>query len=146
MTPRSLAVWFMDDGSVKFDLEGKPRHIILSTNGFSFEEQEIIVKFFKEKYGIDFKIVKESRTFRIELCRADGCDKFIDLVKPFIIDSMSYKIDRSKNSAKPYVDKLITAEDMICSLQECKELIRNYQSLSINYCKTSWGDVLAKAA
>lgn len=85
-TPLSLAVWFMDDGT-----SDKKRRVWLSTNSFSEKEQGIIQRYFLEKWGIDTRVVKERNQFKISFT-TDGSRKFCDLVKPYIIPSMRYKL------------------------------------------------------
>lgn len=47
LTPRSIAYWFMDDGS---------NSGVIATNCFSYEECALIQKWFSSKYGIETTI------------------------------------------------------------------------------------------
>lgn len=101
MTPQALAIWFMDDGNGKF-----PRNKQGSVSGFHIciatycplEEALIIRDYFKEKWDIEFKMAYHSR-FNSYYMRANTkeANKFINLIKQYVIPSMQYKIDPIQN-------------------------------------------------
>ena len=95
LTPQAIAIWWMDDGSMYKKLNKTTKKIkglegILSTYT-SLQENQIIVDFFKEKYDIEFNIVKSKQSYRLRL-NTTNCKKLAELIKPYIIESMSYKI------------------------------------------------------
>lgn len=90
LTPRMLAVWFMDDGSNTFE------SYTLNTHGFSTEEQKLIANFFRRCYGIHATIVKDRTKQKLYIGRNDY-DRFRTIVKPYIIPSMIYKIVNPRN-------------------------------------------------
>lgn len=90
LTPRSLAIWFMDDGS------NTGSGITLNSHSFSKKEQEKIVHFFENRYGIETNIVKDRKKWKIAIKNKDK-DIFIDIVEPFLIPSMKYKIVYPRN-------------------------------------------------
>lgn len=92
ITPRALAVWFMDDGS------NTGNSYTINTQCFSKEEQEKIVDFFKKKYNINAKIVKEYSNFKIAIGRHEY-QKLSDIIEPYIIPSMIYKIVNPRNDS-----------------------------------------------
>lgn len=94
MSPLSLAVWYMDDGSLDY----RPKdhyNFSFSTNAFSVEENYLLVNALKENFGI-------IATVQTPLCRGKrypeiyigvaGRDKFLSLVKPYVLDCFSHKI------------------------------------------------------
>jgi hypothetical protein len=83
VTPISLAVWFMDDGYI-----GKEGSYCIATN--SFKERDVLKSIFK-KFGIEITIHKIGVTY---IPRKYG-QKFANLISPFIIPSMWYKLHRS---------------------------------------------------
>ena len=89
-TPRMIAIWFMDDGS------NNGGSITMSTHSFSFEEQRRISSFFKNRYAINPTVVKDRTKFKLAIGRSDYA-KFIHIVQPFIIPSMTYKIANPRN-------------------------------------------------
>lgn len=90
LTPKMIAVWFMDDGS------NTKESFTLNTHGFSKEEQLGIVDYFKNHYGIQARLVKDRDKWKITFGRYEY-QKFTDLVEPFIIPSMTYKIANPRN-------------------------------------------------
>ena len=94
-TPRMVAIWFMDDGS------NNGENITMNTHGFSYKEQVCIVDFFKNRYAINPTVVKDRTKFKLAI----GCNdytKFINIVQPFIIPSMIYKIVNPRNDLVRY--------------------------------------------
>lgn len=128
LTPLSLAVWYMDDGSIVYQKD-TIFGVRLYTNGFSIEENQVIVDYMNESWGIIFNVLcdKRSNTYFIN-ARKEESEKFLALVSPYIHESMRYKIDPFHYSAKHSVE--LPDEEIVRSLQECKELVRNCQSLS----------------
>ena len=85
-----LAVWFMDDGSIK---SKSHKGMFLNTQGF--EENDVIKlqKILENKFGIKSTRRKDKNGKQIYLGGKSG-EKFITLIKPYIISSMKYKIPR----------------------------------------------------
>ncbi|MFA5877733.1 MAG: LAGLIDADG endonuclease [Candidatus Paceibacterota bacterium] len=90
LTPQMMAVWFMDDGS------NVGESFTLSTHSFSLEEQMRIIGYLKRQYVITATLVKDRMKFKIGIGRNDY-DRFVDIVRPFIIPSMIYKIADPRN-------------------------------------------------
>lgn len=85
LTPVSLAVWIMDDGC--FDRDS----IILNTQNFSLVENKILQKTFKRKFDLNSEINKDRDEWRLRFSKNDF-QKLRNLIKPYIIPSMRYKI------------------------------------------------------
>ena len=90
LTPRSFAVWFMDDGSNNGD------NCTINTHCFSRESQERIIEFLKNAYGITATIVKDRTKWKIAVGR-HSYQKLFDIIKPFIAPSMIYKVCSPRN-------------------------------------------------
>lgn len=90
ITPQMLAVWFMDDGS------NTQKSFTLSTHCFLMEEQKRIVQFFQQNYNIRTTIVKDRTKYKIAIGRYEY-QRFTNIIKPFLIPSMVYKIDNPRN-------------------------------------------------
>lgn len=90
LTPRAIAIWFMDDGS------NTKESYTISTHCFSMKEQERIRKYLKEKYGIMATIVKDRTKHKIAIGKKEY-KKFNSLIESFIIPSMNYKICNPRN-------------------------------------------------
>jgi hypothetical protein len=85
-----VAVWFMDDGS------NIGEGLTLNTQSFSLEEQVRIIGCLKYHYGICATVVKDRTKFKIGIGK-NYRERFADIVRPFIIPSMTYKIDGPRN-------------------------------------------------
>lgn len=88
LSPLSLAVWYMDDGS-----RNKRYHtIVLCTNSFSREGQLLLIDALLSRFGV--KAVLEPRRNNQTVLRinASQAQKFLDIVSPHIPDCMSYKL------------------------------------------------------
>jgi hypothetical protein len=86
LTPLAISIWFMDDGFLLDN--GHSKTLGFSTCSFSLEGLLRLQKFLKETYNIEtiirknfYLIVKRSSAFILR-----------DLISPYIIDSMKYKI------------------------------------------------------
>jgi superfamily II DNA or RNA helicase len=89
LSPIGLAIWYCDDGSL-----GRPS-ISMSTHCFTKKENELIIKYFKERWGINFKISKDKKKKLYSLyALKEDSEKFLEIVSPYIPESMSYKSDR----------------------------------------------------
>lgn len=90
----SLALWYMDDGSLSAKKRNGHIHaydLQISIYTDSLEEINCIISWFEEKYDISFKPRKHKDKFSIR-CGTKQARKFIEIVKPYIIDSMKYKV------------------------------------------------------
>jgi len=98
LTILGLAVWYMDDGNLSLrhtahswrSLRGYPR-VSLATCDFTYQENEVIRDWFKEKYGFHFHInLNPYPLLRLGLNKE--VNEFISMIKPFIIPSMERKV------------------------------------------------------
>ena len=93
LDPQGLAIWYMDDGCVDRPID-KNAMGILNTycNSPNAEEELIIQTYFKDKWNIRTNINAGHGRHRIRFPHADFC-KFVEIVKPYVIPSLEYKID-----------------------------------------------------
>lgn len=85
LTPRALAVWFMDDGCMA------PSSAILNTQCFSRADQEYLRKWFRDCLGIETKFNKGRATYRLSMNR-DNARELSDLIAPYVPNCMQYKL------------------------------------------------------
>ncbi len=91
LTPLGLAIWYCDDGSIR---KRKGTAVSLSTHSFSKEQNETIIKYFQDVWGIEFIIVPLVRNnHKLYSLRAnkDSSEKFLKLISEYIPESMAYK-------------------------------------------------------
>ena len=58
-----IAIWYMDDGHYSY----YNKNITLCTNCFSLEEHKLIQKWFKEKYSLNWQIIKNNSLYSLRL-------------------------------------------------------------------------------
>lgn len=80
--PIALAYWFMDDGTNRGTF---------ATNCFSEQEVNLLVTWLKEKWGIIATKQKNLTQFVIHIS-AKSRKLFENLIKPYVIPSMEYKL------------------------------------------------------
>lgn len=97
----ALAVWFMDDGKTGWSFLDREKRgwnckpeSTLCTECFSEEENNLTCQWFKEKWEINCFLRKQRKPgqFRI-VFSTSTVDIFHNLMRPFFIPSMLYKID-----------------------------------------------------
>lgn len=88
LSPLSLAVWYMDDGSIN----KRYGTIVLCTNSFSHEGQLLLIDCLSSRFGV--KAVLEPRRNNQTVLRINASQRyrFLELVSPHIPDCMSYKL------------------------------------------------------
>lgn len=77
-----LAVWYMDDGFVT------KNSFQISTCGFTIEEVSILQRVLLENFNIKTNQVLSKEIYIL----AESRDLFIEIIKPFIIPSLEYKL------------------------------------------------------
>jgi len=122
LTPFSLAVWYMDDGSIT----QSTHQMRISTESFSYQEHLLIQKYFKKKWGISTGIKPSSRKNKFLLkFKAKERDKFFKLVEPYLLPQMKYKMYKNEGKWKEW------------TVSEVDYLKRNYWGW-----QTNWKEVL----
>jgi len=93
-SPISLAVWFMDDGTLDY----RPKDhcaFHLCTNCFTKEDTSKLIDVLKNNFGIvsslHYTLCRGKRHCRIYI-GAQGRDRFIELITPYILDCFKYKL------------------------------------------------------
>lgn len=127
LTPISLAFWYCDDGCLG-TYKNQVNSVGLCTHGFGREQSQLICNYFKEKYGITFYVTKGGGIKTTDGSRANAL-KFIEIIKDHVPQSMQYKIDPSlsRKTRRPEIQD----DDVLRTLQECKELIRNVSAFQV---------------
>lgn len=93
LTPRAIAVWLCDDGSYS----ATQGYIILCTNAYTLEEHELMKKFFNDKFGLNPTIgFRDGKYYYLRFKQEDS-KRLIEIVKPFIPLSMTYKVGEINN-------------------------------------------------
>jgi hypothetical protein len=85
ISPLSLAVWYMDDGSKSGG------SIYLNTQQFSMEDQKKLKKVLMSQFVINSNLNKEKNYTRIRIKTGDA-EKFCNVIREFIPQSMTHKL------------------------------------------------------
>lgn len=85
LTPFSLAIWFMDDGS------RNRKSIYLNTQQFLVQEQQFLLQLLYIQFGLQGNLNKDKQYWRIRLFQPSA-QVFKQLVSPIIPDFMRYKL------------------------------------------------------
>lgn len=88
VTPLSLAVWFMDDGSLKSKYN-KAR--VINTQSFDDISLKRLQDMLLKKFHIQTTLRMQPEGKQIYIPSAEA-EKFVQVIRPYIIPSMEYKI------------------------------------------------------
>jgi transposase-like protein len=102
-TPYIMAIWFMDDGSSrKYDMK-------ISTEGFTKKENEKLRDMIYVNFGISCKVCeynnRDKKYYYLSFNKKNSI-KLCELIKPYIIPSMMYKLLRSSTTDTPSSSKI----------------------------------------
>lgn len=88
LTPLTLAVWYMDDGSIKsHDTRGR----ILNTQGFQKSDTELLINALNKNFDISARLRKQSEGFQIFI-PAENHESLVRIIGIHVIPSMKYKL------------------------------------------------------
>jgi hypothetical protein len=124
LTPRSLAFWYMDDGCYK---KGK-NNVHIMTQSFSKEENELIKDWFFNSLKIPcfLKKVTGGSGYTIVL-PANSTKKFLNLIKPYMVDCMFYK----NPYCSPVETSKVESKDSV-SREDCENNLNNARQPELN--------------
>lgn len=103
LTLQGIAIWYMDDGSKSFKKRNGEIHAVEVTLNTYLpkEDNEAIIKYFKEVWGIKWGLNKSKDKYRLRMGTKQA-RKFFQLIEPFIIEPMKYKIALSSCKFQPF--------------------------------------------
>lgn len=108
LNPLGLAIWYMDDGHININTSiqrSSIQHTIKISTCVDNETIKIIIKYFKDRWNINFRPFKE-RENMFSLASSSEIDyyKFINIVKPYVsqVPSLLYKI-RNNYTKKEFI-------------------------------------------
>jgi hypothetical protein len=88
ITPQSLTIWFMDDGSIKSKAH---KALVIHTHGYSKDDLLLITKVLEKKFGLKIGLQKQYDKWRLYIY-SESVDNFKKIVSPYILSSMQYKL------------------------------------------------------
>ena len=90
LTPLGLAVWFMDDGSIK---SNHHRALIINTQCYSDPDLHRLQKTLLGKFGIATSLRKQKEGKQIYIL-SSSVQEFVNIIRPYIIPEMEYKLGK----------------------------------------------------
>lgn len=92
LTAVGLAYWFMDDGGkLDYNKNSKNKSLVLNTQSFTDEEVDIMALELSKKFGFDCE-TRLNKGKKIIVIKHSSFLLFKDLVSPYIVDEMMYKL------------------------------------------------------
>lgn len=88
LDPMAVAVWFVDDGSRG---ARTPKGLVINTSCYSAAEQQLLQAVFAEKFGVRTSIHHVGKGFQLYI-KAESFNRFAELVSPYLIALMRYKL------------------------------------------------------
>lgn len=98
ITPAGLAHLFMDDG--KAGTNG----FYICTENFTKNENLLLIDSINKKFNLNLKISKQRKIYYRIYIPSKEKENFIELVKPFMIPSMYYKLNCWRKLSKPSIN------------------------------------------
>lgn len=99
LTPRGLAYWFMDDGGKMDYSKNNGKGLVLNTHNFAKKEVEYMILELKKKWNLNCWLGLNKNRHIIKISGKDF-EKILDLINPYIIKSMRYKLPTERKKKK----------------------------------------------
>lgn len=87
INPIGLAILYMDRGGLTFKKKnGRITGCYLTINTYlSKENNQIIIDYFRDEWNINFNQIKSGKFYKLR-CGTKETEKFIDIVKPYLVE------------------------------------------------------------
>ena len=100
LSPISLAVWFMDDGT-------KIRSAFyLNTQEFTLQEQKFLQKLLLDEFGVESTLNRDKKYWRIWI-NTESTKKMLQIIKPYILPCFRYKLGYDPVTTDPKGEALL---------------------------------------
>ncbi|GIV08278.1 MAG: hypothetical protein KatS3mg020_0836 [Fimbriimonadales bacterium] len=97
LKPRSLAYWFMDDGSTK---DKHSRAVLLNTQGFTQSEAARLAQTLTEQFVLETSLRRQPEGYQV-MIRGASLERVLELVEPYLIPEMRYKLPNAGRTELP---------------------------------------------
>ena len=97
LKPRSLAYWFMDDGSQK---SRQSKAVIFNTQGFEHLDVERLVRVLTSQFDLEAKVRRQKDGKQIYVS-GKSFETFTSIVDPYIIPEMRHKLPSPRRTRMP---------------------------------------------
>lgn len=116
ITPRGIANWYMSDGYVclvgkdRGDIYG--RRVEFCTDRYTDEIVNKISKMLLNNFNIKSSVISRGKRHRIRIM-TESYSTFFNLIKPYIVDSMKYKMFLGYKKQPKWMDNNMWTEQII---------------------------------
>jgi hypothetical protein len=97
LTPRGLAHWYMDDGSMK---SSQSKGVIFNTQGFGRQDVDRLIDVLAAKFGLQASRRKQSEGDQIYVS-GNSFETFFDLIGKYVTDDMRHKVPPARRTHLP---------------------------------------------
>lgn len=97
LTPLALAIWFMDDGSIK---SHQTKSLILNTHCFVKKDLWRLQNAMKLKFNIILTLRKQREGYQLFI-PSEEADKFVNLINFYVLPEMKYKYGKARLTYLP---------------------------------------------
>lgn len=94
LTPKALAYWFMDDGSIK---SKESKGVIINTQGYLKEEVVKLVEVLRKRFDLQAKLRRQKEGYQIYIS-GKSYETLQSLILPFILPEMRYKFPEARRT------------------------------------------------
>ena len=95
LSPLTLAIWYMDDGS-RCDTD-----IYFNSQQFSLEEQEKLVIELNKQFKVKSSLNRDKQYYRIRI-KKESVSMFMKIISPYIIPSVKLSLTKQFDSFNPF--------------------------------------------
>lgn len=94
LTPRALAYWFMDDGSIK---SAQSKGVLINTQGFTLREVQHLCRVLDGNFDLKTKPRKQREGYQIYIS-GKSYERFRESIEPYLIPEMFYKLPLARQT------------------------------------------------
>jgi hypothetical protein len=94
LTPKALAYWYMDDGSIK---SKESKGVIFNTQGYWKEDVVKLVKVLRKRFDLQAKLRRQKEGYQIYIS-GKSYEMLRKLILPFILPEMRYKFPEARRT------------------------------------------------
>ena len=117
-----LAVWVMDDGSLRnsYNKDDIKFSITIDSNSFSFEENNYLISILKNNFNLNATIQKTRDFYRISFNKENSI-KLRELISPFISNDFTYKFKHKHSDVKELDNNNVNyTVDVVTSIEKTR--------------------------
>lgn len=97
LTPRSIAYWFMDDGSIK---SKESKAVVFNTQGYQKKDVVRLAEILKSKFSLEAKPRRQKEGYQIYIS-GKSYESFKNLISSDVLPEMKYKIPEARRTYLP---------------------------------------------